>query len=573
MVSIKNLCIMSLFTIQKRLAFLTLFIFFSMTTCYSQEVGIDHQRLNQLRTEFESGKMEISNYNTACYFALSGDDALAFAYLKKAVYDDGFADAASVEKDPDLNTLHHDPLWPVILHGIEENIRKQQKVGTLYFNQKGFWESKALKTPYRENISEEEKIAGLSKFWSEAKYNFVNFDLLSDLNFDSLYFAYLPKVTNTKSTLEYYQLMAKFGAMLRDGHTNVYAPQELANELYARPLLRSRLVEEKVLIVGVYDPKLEKEGIKVGQEIVEVNGLPVKEYAARYVIPYQSSSTRQDREVRAYDYALFAGSIHQPIELQLRDKSGSMQKHTVFRVKPEERSAKLAAPQFEYSMLKGNIVYVALNSFGSDSAANAFAANYEDISKANAIIFDVRNNGGGSSSVGWNILSYLIEKPFPIHSWYTREYRPSYRAWNNIQQVYGGKSNLYPKEKFFYSKPVVVLTSARTFSAAEDFAAAFKSLDRGQIIGSATGGSSGQPLLISLPGNGTARICTKRDALANGEDFVGRGVQPDKEVVQTIEDVRKGIDTVLEEVIRQLNQKSPPSKTNGKGSLCYDTLK
>lgn len=499
--------------------------------------------------------MEISNYNTACYFALAGDHTLAFVYLKKAVYDDGFADAATIEKDSDLNSLHPDTLWPIILRGIDENVKKQQKVAKLYFNRTDFWESETFKTAYREKLSEEEKIAGLSKFWSEAKYNFINFDLLPDLNFDSLYFAYLPKVANTKSTLEYYQLMAKFGAMLRDGHTNVYAPQELTNELYARPLLRSRLVEGKVLIVGVYDPKLEKEGIKVGQEIVEVNGLPVKEYATRYVIPYQSSSTWQDREVRAYDYALFAGSIHQPIELQLRDKYGLMQKHSISRVTPEERSAKLAAAPFEYSMLKGNIAYIALNSFSSDSAANAFAANYENISKANAIIFDVRNNGGGSSSVGWDILSYLIEKPFPIHSWYTREYRPSYRAWNNIQQVYGGESKLYPKEKFFYSKPVVVLTSARTFSAAEDFAAAFKSLHRGKIIGSATGGSSGQPLVISLPGNGTARICTKRDMFANGEDFVGKGVQPDKKVAQTIEDVRRGVDTVLEEAIRQLSKR------------------
>ncbi|MFC6100252.1 S41 family peptidase [Olivibacter domesticus] len=543
---------MSLLMKQKPRFFLLLVLFLSVIVCYSQEIGIDHQRLGQLRTEFENGKMEISNYNTACYFALSGDRTLAFVYLKKAVYDDGFADATAMEKDPDLSTLHHDALWPVILQKIEENVMKQQKVAALYFNQKDFWESKTLKTPYRENISEEEKIAGLSKFWSEAKYNFANFDLLPDLNFDSLYFAYLSKVTNTKSTLEYYQLMAKFGAMLRDGHTNVYAPQELTNELYARPLLRSRLVEGKTLIVGVYDPKLEKEGIKVGQEIVEVNGLPVKEYAARYVIPYESSSTRQDKEVRAYDYALLAGSIHQPIALQLKDKSGFMQKYSISRVKPEERSAKLAAAPFEYKMLKGNIAYIALNSFGSDSAANAFAACYENISKANAIIFDIRNNGGGSSSVGWNILSYLIQKPFPIHSWYTREYRPSFRAWNNIQQVYGGKSKLYPKEKFFYHKPVVVLTSARTFSAAEDFAAAFKSLHRGQIIGSATGGSSGQPLVISLPGNGTARICTKRDMLANGEDFVGKGVQPDKKVVPTIEDVRKGVDTVLEEAIKQL---------------------
>lgn len=148
------------FMILKQLTFLSLVLFLSIAACYSQETGVAHHRLNQLRAEFENGKMEISDYNTACYFALSRDRTLAFAYLKKAVYDDGFADAAAIEKDPDLSTLHHDPLWPVILRGIEENVMNQQKVAALYFNQKGFWESKALNTPYRENISEEEKIAG-----------------------------------------------------------------------------------------------------------------------------------------------------------------------------------------------------------------------------------------------------------------------------------------------------------------------------------------------------------------------------------------------------------------------------
>ncbi len=100
-----------------------------------------------------------------------------------------------------------------------------------------------------------------------------------------------------------------------------------------------------------------------------------------------------------------------------------------------------------------------------------------------------------------------------------------------------------------------MLTSARTFSAAEDFAAAFKTMNRGLIIGEATGGSSGQPLFISLPGNGSARICTKRDKLGNGEDFVGKGIQPDKVVAPTVQDVRKGIDTELQAAIRELTKK------------------
>lgn len=88
---------------------------------------------------------------------------------------------------------------------------------------------------------------------------------------------------------------------------------------------------------------------------------------------------------------------------------------------------------------------------------------------------------------------------------------------------------------------MIILTSSRTFSAAEDFVAAFKSLKRGLVVGEATGGSTGQPLLINLPGNGSARICTKRDQFADGDDFVGKGVLPDKEVKPTVGDFRKGL--------------------------------
>jgi hypothetical protein len=51
-----------------------------------------------------------------------------------------------------------------------------------------------------------------------------------------------------------------------------------------------------------------------------------------------------------------------------------------------------------------------------------------------------------------------------------------------------------------FLKPIVVLSSPRTFSAAEDFLVAFKPLKRGLIVGEPSGGSTGQPLIISLPG-------------------------------------------------------------------------
>ncbi|MBB2147976.1 S41 family peptidase [Pedobacter gandavensis] len=538
----------------KRFSLLFLIFATSVGACYAQESGKNTPMAQELRDKLNNGQAELSNYNTACYFALAGDQVLAFTYLKKAIYDDNFSDVKGVEKDTDLTSLHDDIRWKEVLKQVESNALRKKKQNKAFYNQAGFWDSKALKSPYQKNISTDEKVAGLSKFWSEAKYNFVNFDLVPELNFDSLYFAYLPKVKETKSTAAYFKVMTEFCAYLNDGHTNVNVPEELYDEFYGRPLIRTRLVEERVLIVGVFDPNAEKDGIKAGQEVIAVNGLPVKEYAARFVTPYQSASTPQDREVRAYEYGLLSGSVNEPIELQLRDEKGQIKKHTIVRLKPAARSAKMNTPPFEYKMLTGNIAFVSLNSFGTDSAAKAFAIHYPEISKADAIIFDVRNNGGGNSSVGWEILSYLVKKPELIHSWYTRDYKPSYRPWGVNQEVYGTKSFLRPNGKFFYDKPVIVLTSARTYSAAEDFAGAFKSLHRGLIIGEASGGSSGQPLMISLPGNGSARICTKRDMLANGDDFVGKGIWPDKLVKPTVLDFRKGVDTELAAAIKELKK-------------------
>jgi len=101
---------------------------------------------------------------------------------------------------------------------------------------------------------------------------------------------------------------------------------------------------------------------------------------------------------------------------------------------------------------------------------------------------------------------------------------------------------------------VVVLTSAHTYSAAEDFAVVFDAMKRGKIVGEPSGGSTGQPLVIALPGGGSARICTKHDRYPDGKEFVGVGIQPDIVVRPTVADFRAGRDTVLDAAIRELER-------------------
>lgn len=435
-----------------------------------------------------------------------------------------------------------------------------------FWNDKDFWQSPAMKTPYSPNISDTEKIAGLAKFWSEAKYNFINFHLVPDLDWDKTYLEFIPKVLAAKSTLEYYRVLQMFCARLKDGHTNVYLPNELADEVFRRPAIVTQLVENRVIILRILDDKLKYEGLTVGQEITAIDGVPVKKYAEENVLPYSSESTPQAFESRVYQFDLLNGALTKPIELTIKDSKGNVFKKILPRLSAAERS-KLVTPRlpFELKILPNNIAHVKVNTMDDSAKADQlFADNFAEIAKADALILDLRENGGGSSRVGYRILSFLVDKPFKSSKWFTREYHPSFRPWGRSEKTFGDENasehNLETVKKWRgedtqpFLKPLIVLSSPRTASAAEDFLVAFKPLKRGLIIGEPTNGSTGQPLIISLPGGGSARICSKYDTFPDGTVFVGVGVTPDILAKPKISDFLNNQDSILEVALQELKR-------------------
>lgn len=415
------------------------------------------------------------------------------------------------------------------------------------------WSQESLDTPYRENISEDEKIAGLSQLWSSVKYNFANFDLVPELNWDSLYVAYLPKVRETKSTSEYYKILMELCARLRDGHTNVYPPKELMDAMFTRPPLRTSLIEDKVIITDVWSPSLMNDGVRPGLEVTHINSIPVKQYAEKNVMPLQSSSTFQDLQVRTYNYALLSGPKSEGIELKLQDGTGKTFDKKISRTGYSDISG--IPPSLEFRTLKGNVGYLALNSFSDDRVPKMFDSVYSSLEKTDALILDLRRNGGGADGIALYILGCLTDKKMKTSRWRSPQYVPSLRVWGRNKDWYSEESEDYAVDgKRLYNKPVILLISARTFSAAEDFTVVFDYMKRGTIMGEATGGSTGQPIMFKLPGGGMARICTKRDTYPDGKEFVGTGIQPQITVHPTINDFRQGRDTVLEAALKRLKE-------------------
>ena len=94
-----------------------------------------------------------------------------------------------------------------------------------------------------------------------------------------------------------------------------------------------------------------------------------------------------------------------------------------------------------------------------------------------------------------------------------REYTDSFGSEDNTA-VYDGELEL--------------LISPGTMSAAEDFAAMFKSTRRAVLVGRPTFGSTGTPYLIPLRCGGRAQIVSVGYRLLDGTEFIGCGILPDR---------------------------------------------
>lgn len=465
-------------------------------------------------------------------YARAKKNDLALAALEKRCDEGAYYGIVELQKDSLYSALRTDPRFIAVLRTLK--------------NREARWKDEALKTNYSPNLPDEEKVAGLSLLWSQAKYNFVNFDH-ANVDWDKTYLDYLSQVKSTKTTTEYYKVLQKFYAQLKDGHTNVYFPKELSKEVNSRPPMRTELIEGRVFITKVFSDSLQKDGIIPGLEILKIDDVPVLTYAGEFAAPYQSSSTPQDLEIRTFSYSLLSGPEKKPITLVLKNAKGRIFTKTVARsgyhdIKQEQG--------LQYKEIN-NIGYLTINNFEDEKIIRQFDSLFTQIDRTKGLIIDVRNNGGGDGYIGYHIIASLTNKPFKSSA----SSIPKYISIPGIGMQWNRNNaeDIDPNGKQYYNKPVVLLVSARTFSAAEDFTVAFDYMKRGKLIGQPTGGSTGQPIGFDLPGGGSARVCGKHDTFPDGKEFIGVGVIPDIIIQKTIKDLTGNKDAVLDKALALLN--------------------
>ena len=131
--------------------------------------------------------------------------------------------------------------------------------------------------------------------------------------------------------------------------------------------------------------------------------------------------------------------------------------------------------------LPSNIGYLKFNGFLDPAICGPTAtAAMNFLGNVDAIIFDLRDNGGGDPKMIAFISTYLFGDVTHLNDLYNRKEDSTTQYWT-LPYVPG---------KRLTSKPLFVLTSKRTFSGAEEFSYNLKNLKRATIVGETTGGGA-----------------------------------------------------------------------------------
>ena len=336
------------------------------------------------------------------------------------------------------------------------------------------------------------------------------------INADALFHAYSERIQAAKTNDEYNNLLLAYFAELRNGHSNV-------NLLSSYGIHGDvELIENRVFIDRI-GHSLAAKGINVKDEILAVNGIPVLEWITNQQ-KIVSASTDKDRFNRAAK-RIFFGYSQETRTILLNTLTG--EKEVTFSLEKNTRN------NINSSVINDTTGYICIYSM-EGNVVSEFKKEFEKLRKSPVLILDLRYNGGGNSGFSEEITEYLIRTQ---------------------QKASVSGRNLEPATNH-YEGTLIVLIGVNTFSAAESFVLDLKESGNAVLIGSETGGDTGNnPNNFTTKYGTSFRIPIKKPSQISPKGFSmeGIGIDPDIAVCQTVDDYLNNIDTVLEFAINKIS--------------------
>ena len=389
----------------------------------------------------------------------------------------------------------------------------------------------------------EARLRIFDEVWEKVRERYFDPDL-HGVDWDEVRQQFRPRAAEARGRAELYAVLRRMLASLRDPHTRVFAPGESPDwrvQRYVSVGVAVRELAGQVIVTDVErDSEAEEAGLRAGAAVLALDGEPAAAVVARRLAEQGADGSPASRLLAVAH--LFEGERGTSVRVSYVRAGERRAREAVLRREPRTR-----LPTFEVRSQSSGVRLVRFNIFTPEVAAQFARALRDELKDARALVIDLRDNGGGEAESMADLASTLLPAGLSLG-------RFTDRAGAVRLEPYTRAALLSTADSFErFRRPVVLLTGARTASAAEVFAAALRETNRASVIGESTCGCVlGIRRRHRLPDGGILDVSEMDYHTAAGTRLEGTGLRPDVTVEPTREALRRRRDPALERALEIL---------------------
>ncbi|MCY7387567.1 MAG: hypothetical protein LH481_05800 [Burkholderiales bacterium] len=384
---------------------------------------------------------------------------------------------------------------------------------------------------------------------------------LNGVDWQAVRTKYEPQIFGAGDDDRYWELLDKMTGELRDSHTRVHGPKQVAQQrdMEAHSLGLGFLEMGDALVVNSAHPESDPwwAGVRPGMTIKTIDGEPAMALYQRLKTQVRDSSTPLAR-ARGALRKIVAGDPDTTISMTFVRADGTEIAATMKR-------RKFRTPQeFQQRVLPSGFGYIRFSNFVGSMQSDLLQA-ITKMKDGPGMIVDLRNNGGGSLGMANALATKFLSAPQKGARLLTRTGKPVTIAFIPTMKM---QTELKGNALSAYDKPLVILTNENSASASEIFASTLQDLGRATVIGQRSCGCLlGYLGYADLAGGGQLAYSELGFITPKGKRIEGEGVKPDVEIKLAREDILFSRDRVLEAAERFLQERidtQPALQTTGK---------
>ncbi len=237
---------------------------------------------------------------------------------------------------------------------------------------------------------------------------------------------------------------------------------------------------------------------------------------------------------------LLLGPPDSPVELQLRWANGSVTRHVMQRppagtAREHGVLAHLASDALRPAHDTSRWRWIEVERFDSDAAMQSIESAVDEARQAEGLVLDLRRNLGGRYAIAKRLAERFLRERVDM----VLVPRHPDSSWFGLVKVEVFASDPWQPREPVFDRPVVVLTSAVTGSAAEHLARILQRYAGATVVGERTAGAEAALQEENGPDGSRLRFGSMRLVDRTGVGLQREGVVPDVAVPLTLRDVER----------------------------------